>query len=219
MRFFRSIFPYSFLLLGLAFLWAQVSPEGKKISEINIQLVGPKTLGESFILQNLQIEVGIPYEASAIDKSIRNLISTGSVDDVRVFLDPDKSDEDEVAIIFKVWTKSRIGKIRFEGNNKLSDKKLEKTVTLNEGDLLDEATLKEDQNLVSEKYLEKGYWNSTIDTQVDRGDGNEPVTIVYKIVEGEKRTISKILFSGNPSLTAKQLLKEMETAPWRFWRF
>ena len=102
MRFFRSIFPYSFLLLGLAFLWAQVSPEGKKISEINIQLVGPKTLGESFILQNLQIEVGIPYEASAIDKSIRNLISTGSVDDVRVFLDADKSDEDEVAIIFKV---------------------------------------------------------------------------------------------------------------------
>ena len=219
MRFFRSIFPYSFLLLGLAFLWAQVSPEGKKISEINIQLVGPKTLGESFILQNLQIEVGIPYEASAIDKSIRNLISTGSVDDVRVFLDADKSDEDEVAIIFKVWTKSRIGKIRFEGNNKLSDKKLEKTVTLNEGDLLDEATLKEDQNLVSEKYLEKGYWNSTIDTQVDRGDGNEPVTIVYKVVEGEKRSISKILFTGNPSLTAKKLLKEMETAPWRFWRF
>lgn len=219
MRFFRSIFPYSFFLLGLALLWAQVSPEGKKISEINIQLVGPKTLGESFILQNLQIEEGIPYEASAIDKSIRNLISTGSVDDVRVFLDADKSDEDEVAIIFKVWTKSRIGKIRFEGNKKLSDKKLEKTVTLNEGDLLDEATLKEDQNLISEKYLEKGYWNSTIDTQVDRGDGNEPVTIVYKIVEGEKRTISKILFSGNSSLTAKQLSKEMETAPWRFWRF
>ncbi|NBQ02841.1 MAG: outer membrane protein assembly factor BamA, partial [Opitutae bacterium] len=94
MRFFRTFFPYIFFLFGLVLLWAQVSPDGKKISGIEIQLVGPKTLGESFILQNLQVEKGIPYDASSIDKSIRNLISTGSVEDVRVFLDSDKSDED-----------------------------------------------------------------------------------------------------------------------------
>ena len=114
MRFFRSFFPFSFFLLGLVALWSQVLPEGKKIAEIEIQIIGSKTLGESFILQNLQIEKGIPYEATAIDKSIRNLISTGSVEDVRVFLNPDKSDDEEVAIIFKVWTKPRIGKIKFD---------------------------------------------------------------------------------------------------------
>ena len=219
MRFFRSFFPFSFFLLGLVALWSQVLPEGKKIAEIEIQIIGSKTLGESFILQNLQIEKGIPYEATAIDKSIRNLISTGSVEDVRVFLNPDKSDDEEVAIIFKVWTKPRIGKIKFEGNEKLSGKKLEKLISLNEGDLLDESTLKEDQHLLEEKYLEKGYWNSSVDSQVIRNDENEPVTIIYKIIEREKRTISKILFSGNESLESKQLLSEMETAPWRFWRF
>jgi outer membrane protein insertion porin family len=219
MRFFRTFFPFLFFLFGLALLWAQVSPDGKKISGIEIQLVGPKTLGESFILQNLQVEQGIPYDATSIDKSIRNLISTGSVEDVRVYLDSDKSDEDEVSLIFKVWTKSRIGKIVFEGNKKLSDRKLEKTISLKEGDLLDEATLKEDQNLVTEKYLEKGYWNSSIDVKVDRGDGKSPVSIKFNIVEGEKRTISKILFEGNSALEGKKLLKVMETAPWRFWRF
>ena len=219
MRFFRTFFPYIFFLFGLVLLWAQVSPVGKKISGIKIQLVGPKTLGESFILQNLQVEKGIPYDATSIDKSIRNLISTGSVEDVRVFLDTYKSDEDEVALIFKVWTKSRIGKIVFEGNKKLSNRKLEKIISLKEGDLLDEATLKEDQNLVVEKYLEKGYWNSSIDVKVDRGDGQSPVNIQFNIVEGEKRTISKILFEGNGALEAKKLLKVMETAPWRFWRF
>ena len=219
MRFFRTFFPFLFFLFGLALLWAEVSPDGKKISGIEIQLVGPKTLGESFILQNLQVEQGIPYDATSIDKSIRNLISTGSVEDVRVYLDSDKSDEDEVSLIFKVWTKSRIGKIVFEGNKKLSDRKLEKTISLKEGDLLDEATLKEDQNLVTEKYLEKGYWNSSLDVKVDRGDGKSPVSIKFNIVEGEKRTISKILFEGNSALEAKKLLKVMETAPWRFWRF
>ncbi|MEC8244507.1 MAG: outer membrane protein assembly factor BamA [Verrucomicrobiota bacterium] len=219
MRIFRTFFPYIFFLFGLALLWAQVSPDGKKINGIEIQLVGPKTLGESFILQNLQVEKGIPYDATSIDKSIRNLISTGSVEDVRVFLDSDKSDKDEVALIFKVWTKSRIEKIVFEGNKKLSDRKLEKIISLKEGDLLDEATLKEDQNIVAEKYLEKGYWNSSIDVKVDRGDGQSPVRIQFNIVEGEKRTISKILFEGNGALEAKKLLKVMETAPWRFWRF
>ena len=219
MRFFRKFFPYIFFLLGLVILWAQVSPEGKRITDIEIQLIGPKTLGESFILQNLQIEKGITYEATAIDKSIRNLISTGSVEDVRVFLNAEKSDADEVALTFKVWTKARIGKILFEGNKKLSSRKLENMISLKEGDLLDESILKEDQNLISEKYLEKGYWNSSVDVSVDRGNGEVPVNILYKIVEGEKRTISKILFSGNEALDSKKLLKVMETAPWRFWRF
>ncbi len=219
MRFFRRFFPYIFFLLGLAILWAQVSPEGKRITDIEIQLIGPKTLGESFILQNLQIEKGNTYEATAIDKSIRNLISTGSVEDVRVFLNAKKSDADEVALTFKVWTKARIGKILFEGNKKLSSRKLENMISLKEGDLLDESILKEDQNLISEKYLEKGYWNSSVDVSVDRGNGEVPVNIRYKIVEGEKRTISKILFSGNEALDSKKLLKVMETAPWRFWRF
>ena len=219
MRFFRRFFPYTFFLLGLAILWAQVSPEGKRITDIEIQLIGPKTLGESFILQNLQIEKGNTFEATAIDKSIRNLISTGSVEDVRVFLNAKKSDADEVALTFKVWTKARIGKILFEGNKKLSSRKLENMISLKEGDLLDESILKEDQNLISEKYLEKGYWNSSVDVSVDRGNGEVPVNIRYKIVEGEKRTISKILFSGNEALDSKKLLKVMETAPWRFWRF
>ena len=34
---------------------------------------------------NLQIEEGNDYEANGIDKSIRNLIATGSVEDVRFF--------------------------------------------------------------------------------------------------------------------------------------
>ena len=92
-------------------MWSQVSPEGKKIREINIEIIGPKTLGKSFILQNLQIEEGNDYEANGIDKSIRNLIATGSVEDVRVFLDSEKSNPEQVSLVFKVWTKSRIDKI------------------------------------------------------------------------------------------------------------
>jgi outer membrane protein insertion porin family len=84
---------------------------------------------------------------------------------------------------------------------------------------MDEATLKSDLSLLKERYLEKGYWNSIIDSQIIRDGKSENVSILYKIVEGDKRTISKILFAGNKSIPASDLLDDIETAPWRFWRF
>ena len=219
MRFMRPILPMLFLSLGIFVLWAQIKPEGKEISSISIQLEGPKTIGESFILQNLQIETGIPYKSSAIDKSITNLMSTGAVEDVKVFLDPEKSSESKVAVVFKIFTKSRIGKILFEGNDKLSKRKLEKSVSISVGELLDEAEIKSDLREIEKLYLEKGYWNSNVDVEILQKEGDRSATVLFKIAENEKRKISKIIFVGNKNISSKKLLNEMETAPWRFWRF
>ena len=90
MRILRRIWSISFLFSSIALLWSQAIPDGKKISSIEVELKGPQTLGKSFILQNLQVEEGIPYDGALIDKSIRNLIATGSVEDVKVFIDPEK---------------------------------------------------------------------------------------------------------------------------------
>ena len=126
----KKLLPFAFFMFGLIMLWAQVQPEGKTITSIKIEIIGPNTIGNSFVRQNLQIEIGGKYEGTAIDRSIRNLTSSGSVDDVRVFLDPDLSNQQEVALIFKVWTKPRIKSVIFEGNKKLSDRSLEKVVSL-----------------------------------------------------------------------------------------
>ena len=208
-----------FLSLGIFVLWAQIKPEGKEISSISIQLDGPKTIGESFILQNLQIETGIPYKSSAIDKSITNLMSTGAVEDVKVFLDPEKSSESKVAVVFKIFTKSRIGKILFEGNDKLSKRKLEKSVSISVGELLDEAEIKSDLREIEKLYLEKGYWNSNVDVEILQKEEDRSATVLFRIAENEKRKINKIIFLGNKNISSKKLLNEMETAPWRFWRF
>lgn len=215
----RSLFPFLFLLSGMMILWSQVVPDGKIISSISIELEGPDTIGKSFILQNLQIETGIPYKSNAIDKSITNLMATGAIDDVKVFLDPEISTEQEVALVFKVYTKARIGTIIFEGNNKLSDRKLEKEIEISIGELLDESEIKADQRALEELYLEKGFWNSQVDSQIRTKEGGRSVSVVFKIIENEKRKIGKIIFEGNKNILDKKLLKEMETAPWRFWRF
>jgi len=201
------------------FSLAQVDPAGKNISEIKITINGPRTIGESFVRENLQVEVGAEYHSTAIDKSIRNLMATGTVDDVRVFLDTVQPDPSSIALVFRVTTKSRIGEIRFEGNDSLSRRKLEKAIESEAGELLDEAIIKSDERAVRELYLEKGFWNSRVESEILRDEGARSATVVFRIVENESRKIRKIIFAGNTHLSSRYLRKQMETAPWRFWRF
>jgi len=215
----RSLFPILFLLSGMMILWSQVVPDGKIISSISIELEGPDTIGKSFILQNLQIETGIPYKSNAIDKSIANLMGTGAIDDVKVFLDPKNSSENEVSLVFRVFTKSRIDKIIFKGNNKLTKRKLENSIEISVGELLDEAEIKADQKTLENLYLEKGFWNAQVDSRVIRKKDSRSVSVIFTIIEKEKRKISKLLFQGNKNISDKKLLNQMETSPWRFWRF
>ncbi len=220
MKPFRSLYPLFFLLPGIALLWSQAGvSDARSISSINVEIEGPTTIGKSFILQNLQIETGIPYVPSAIDKSIRNLMGTGAIDDVKVFIDPDQSSQTAVALVFRVKTKPRVGRIEFEGNDDLSRRKLEKQINLSIGELFDEAEIKADQLALEEFYLEKGFWNSRVESDVKQMSDGKSVAIVFRIEENGKRKIRKIEFEGNENLSARALLKNMETAPWRFWRF
>ena len=176
MRLLRSLSLLLFLIPGIALLWSQASlSDGKTISSISIELEGPKTLGKSFILQNLQIETGIPFVGSAIDKSIANLMATGAIDDVKVYIDPENSTDEEVALVFKVRTKPRIGEIKFSGNDDLSDRKLEKEIAISVGELFDESEIKADQIALEELYLEKGFWNSRVESEVKQMPDNKNV--------------------------------------------
>ena len=206
----RSLFPILFLLSGMMILWSQVVPDGKIISSISIELEGPDTIGKSFILQNLQIETGIPYKSNAIDKSIANLMGTGAIDDVKVFLDPKNSSENEVSLVFRVFTKSRIDKIIFKGHNKLTKRKLENSIEISVGELLDEAEIKADQKTLENLYLEKGFWNAQVDSRVIRKKDSRSVSVIFTIIEKEKRKISKLLFQGNKNISDKKLLNQME---------
>ena len=215
--------PFLFLVIlffGYISLHAQDLYEGRVITSIKVDISGPPTVGQSYIKQNLQIEEGSIYGTASIDKSIRNLMDTGSIKDVKVFVDPENSNQDGLGVVFKVVTKPRIEKIIFDGNDELSDKKLSKTIVSYKGELYDESVAKSDKILLENLYLEKGFWNSSVNYQVIASK-NDPSKIIlqFDVRENDSRKIRKVLFSGNTQLKDNELLDVMETAPWRFWRF
>ena len=109
MRFFRT-----FSLILFSYLdWLCCGPrfhlKEKKLLISIYNLLVQRPLA-SHLFYRFQIEKDILYEATAIDKSIRNLISTGSVEDVRVFLDPEKSDENGVNLYSRFGPKLELEK-------------------------------------------------------------------------------------------------------------
>ena len=179
-RFVLSIF----LILGFITAQAQDSYDGKIISSIKVEISGPPTVGNSYIKQNLQVEEGGTYGSVAIDKSIRNLMETESIKDVKVFVDSENSDQEGIALVFKVVAKPRIEKIIFSGNEELSDKKLAKTITSQEGELFDESNAKADKISLENLYLEKGFWNSQINYQeLPSKDDVTKIILKFDVVE------------------------------------
>jgi len=219
MNYFKYFFCLFCGFLSANSVFSQNSANARVISSIAIEIFGPQTVGKSYIRQNLQVETGMTYEALAIDKSIHNLMDTGTINDVKVYINPKKSNEDSVSLVFQIRTKPRIAEIRFVGNEKLSDKKLKRSILQRVGDLMSEPNLKKDQETVESLYLEKGYWNSRVISRVETNKDGEGVLVIFDIVENDKRKIRRVEFLGNKNLPSGDLLDEMETAPWRFWRF
>ncbi|SVD52061.1 uncharacterized protein METZ01_LOCUS404915, partial [marine metagenome] len=153
--------PCSLVLVLSAFLVTfqagQVVPAGKRIGEIRVRIDGPRTVGEEFVRKNLAVEPGTIYRVAAVDKSIRNLMETQYFEDVRVYLDSDFPEADGIVLVFRVRTAPRIGEILFEGNNKISKRRLERRILSRVGDVLEVSALETDERALRDYYREKGF--------------------------------------------------------------
>ena len=85
--------------------------------------------------------------------------------------------------------------------------------------MLDPSKINADLKALKDLYLEKGYWNVRVQSQVLDSAEQDEATLVFEIMENDKREITKIGFLGNENLKKNKLLDEMETAEWALWRF
>ena len=75
----RMLKQYQSVLAFFLFLSVGLFSFGeKKILPLKLSR-GPRTVSESFIRQNLQVEEGSAFRESSIDKSIRNLMDSGTI--------------------------------------------------------------------------------------------------------------------------------------------
>ncbi|MCL2472789.1 MAG: outer membrane protein assembly factor BamA [Treponema sp.] len=114
----------------------------------------------------------------------------------------------EVIIRFTVVERPIISRINFVGNSGLRRTELLDAVTLKVNDVATQLKLKADEQAIINKYMEKGYPDIKVQSEMQNGP-NSTIVIVFNITEGEKIAIEKFQFEGNTVFSSRTLEKQL----------
>jgi len=202
-------------LLWLACLpavWAQPVPS--KVVKVQVEHLGPATVSDALVRANIRVKPGDPYLPAAVDDDIRSLYATGLFYNVQV-----KSDNvpGGVVLTYVVQGNPRLTEIRFQGNQKIKESKLRKTITCKVGEPFNERKLFTDTQEIQKLYQKKGYPRTEVNPvySIDQNTGR--ATATFEIKESPKIKIIKVEFDGAQAFPQKRLRKVIKTR--KHWMF
>jgi outer membrane protein insertion porin family len=190
----------------------QTSPS--KVARIEIKHVGPQQVSDELIRANIRVKPGDTYMRPAIYDDVRNLYGTGFFYNIRVNEDLTSSG---VVLTYVVQGNPRVTDIRFEGNKKYSDKKLEKKLTAKVGEPFNERKLFTDSQEIQKMYQKAGYPRTEVKYSFNIDESAGRATVTFQIAESPKVKIERVEFTDASAFTQKRLRKVIKTR--KHWMF
>jgi len=202
------------VILGFVFLasaGAQQEAKERVVKAIEIQ--GLKSVSDQVVRSQLEVQVGQPFNPSAVARDIRRLYSLGHFDSIKV----DAAEApDGITLTYTVQEKRIIDSIKIMGTDKIRASKVRGVLSWKEGDSFSPDAYDEERAAILKLYEEKGFANTTVDISVEEV-GPSRVRVTYAITEGKKARIRSVTFEGNQVLSERKLRKGMKTKPaWWF---
>jgi outer membrane protein insertion porin family len=114
----------------------------------------------------------------------------------------------EVIIRFTVVERPIISKINFIGNSGVRRSDLLDAVTMKVNDVATQMKLRVDETAITNKYLEKGFPDIKVRSELVPGTNGSMVVNFY-IEEGEKITITEFRFEGNQVFSSRTLQRQL----------
>jgi len=198
-----------------SFAFANISDYyGKSILSVNLT---ETAAADSFLIFNSSgLIQGEILTAGKIQEAVKKIYALGIFSDVRI---AGESTGKGVKLLIETESYPRVSKIKFNGNNKIKSKKLQKEITINEGRIVSPGTVKSNEQRIKNLYEDKGYLTAKVTSEI-KPDSKEPdkVILTFKIDEGRKVKIGKISFVGNKQFTDDKLRSKMSTKQKSFFR-
>ena len=190
---------------------ALAQPTGVKVGSIEIR--GNKRIELPAILGRLTLKPGDPYTPENVRGQIKILYDSGYFEDVQV---ETESSPQGIALTFIVREKPFIAEIVFDGNEALSDDKLNEKITIKNQVFLDQQQAKESAEKIRLAYQDDGYYDCQVIPVVQTLDGDRK-RLTFFVKEGEKARVKTVIFEGLRSATKDELAKVMATREWVPW--
>ncbi len=193
---------------------AQQAP-ASRVGTITIKFVGTANVNEQVVRANMQIREGGEFDEVMLDRDIRSLYRTQLFEYVEV--KPEPTTNNVYDLVVEVTPKFRVLDVRFEGNKRVKDSRLEKEAKTKPNQALDERQVKEDAEKLREYYQKAGYNQVSVNYTIDKDRIGGFGTVIFNIREGAKVKIAEIKFDGNKSIAPRKLRGILETKKW--WMF
>jgi outer membrane protein insertion porin family len=188
---------------------ARAQQEPPTIRSIDVQYSGPATVSKDVILAQMRTAVGQPYSDQTVEDDIRNLYKTGSIQNVRIFAQPEG---DGVKVIVAVQTRQVLRELVIDGARRVSAKKLRKEIGVRLNAPVNEDDLQKARQKIIDSYQSKGFTDIAVDFRVEPIDESRGTArVIYTVSEGVKGAVSRIHFQGNEHFSEKILRKQMKT--------
>jgi len=200
------------VLAGLPAVQAQIT--APKVAKVLIKHLGPASVSDELIRANIRVKPGDLYLPPAVDEDVRNLYATGLFYNVRVTREDSPSG---LVLTYVVQGNPRLTEIRFQGNTKFKDTKLQKTITSKIGEPFNERKLFTDAQELQKLYQKKGYSGTTVTYSYSLEETTGRASATFNIKEAPKVKIIEIDFVGAQAFPQKRLRKVIKTR--KHWMF
>jgi len=155
-----------------------------------------------------------------INKALERLWDIGRFSNIQIFI----TDEFETSISLKIIFEELpiVNSIKFVGNEKISDRKLEEIINISYGQIISKNLLYESKKLIIDLYKDDQFHNIEIKADLIDTDKNFVKDVVFNINEGNKIRIKNIVIDGNTKFSDKEIQKQLKNLktfnPFLFWR-
>ncbi|MHA1151652.1 MAG: outer membrane protein assembly factor BamA [Alphaproteobacteria bacterium] len=204
------------VLLWLYLVAGAVAPEPARAQSLmsggiirEIRVEGVQRIERDTVRSYMRVNPGDPFDPLRLDKSLKNLFSTGLFADVILRRDGD-------ALIVTVVENPIINRIAFEGNDHLDNDALGAEITLRPRVVFTRTKAQSDTLRLLEIYRRSGRYAATVEPKVIQLDQNR-VDLVFEINEGPVTTIRSINFIGNRVFSDSKLEDQITTTETAFY--
>ena len=200
------------VLAGLPAARAQIA--APKIAKVEIKHLGPASVSDELIRANIRVKPGDLYLPGAVDEDVRNLYATGLFYNVRITREDGPGG---VILTYIVQGNPRLTEIRFQGNTKFKNAKLQKLLTSKVGEPFNERKLFTDSQEIQKLYQKKGYPGTTVAYSYSLEETTGRATATFTIKETPKVKIISVDFLGAQAFPQKRLRRVIKTR--KHWMF
>ncbi|MCH2206668.1 MAG: outer membrane protein assembly factor BamA [Lentisphaerales bacterium] len=201
-------------VLFILFLFTSLT-QAYEISRI--QFVDDKLnpIPTAMFINQIDTKPGSQFSQKKLSDDIKRLYETKKIKDLKAKV---VVVEGLYELVFTLTLNVIVAEIAFEGNNEVSEGKLEDQVEHQIGIPMDMEQLSKDKAKIFETYAENGNFNTQVNIVTEETDEAGEVKVIFKIKEEESYQVDSVTFVGVSVFDPDDLQDEMKTQP-SFWRY